>query len=78
MVFAVLVGHLLMAYMINNESLRPCYRCKGTGKIFSSICSECMGDGWVSKWFWKKQILEMEDNNLVALERIVAQEDDDG
>jgi len=63
--------------LMNKKYLKPCYVCKGSGKHYHYTCIECNGDGWVTKWFWKKQIIEKENNNLIAIERIQEQEKDD-
>lgn len=62
----------------NKKYLKPCYRCNGSGKRWKVRCLECLGDGWVTKRFWKEQIIQFADNNLVAIAKIHKKEKDNG
>ena len=57
--------------------LVSCYACNGSGSTYStynlglpSECLACNSTGLVSKEFRKFQIVNLEENNLVAIEKI--------
>ncbi|MEE9214823.1 MAG: hypothetical protein V3U54_08535 [Thermodesulfobacteriota bacterium] len=66
-----------------NDNLKSCQVCRGTGSEYLPYnlglpagCIACQGTGKVTEEFWKEQIIQFAENNLVALELITDQEND--